>query len=247
MRENRHLESRTDVHLERPQLIWLTLGSLVLLGLVFALGVVVGRRDGRLQAAQALANATSADPGGPSDSASDLTFYDALTESPRRRDRVLAAKPRSARLPRKDVHAAESKPQAAAQVERMGRGSPAALQAALSEAGEPDLGSRLAGAVARVRQARSPSELPEQMNNGPARRGDYTVQVSAFQNRTEAQAYAAGLERRGYKPFIVRSVVEGKGTWYRVRLGRFPNIAAANQAKEHLAQNAIAAWVLRSP
>jgi cell division septation protein DedD len=79
---------------------------------------------------------------------------------------------------------------------------------------------------------------------GPAGPGDFTVQVSAFQSLAEARTFATKLERAGFKPFIVRSKIAGKGTWFRVRLGRFSTEAEANRAKQILARAEIPAWVL---
>jgi len=47
----------------------------------------------------------------------------------------------------------------------------------------------------------------------------FTLQLSSFQDRSEAEAFAAkfGLE----KTYLVVSEIPGKGTWYRVRVGDF--------------------------
>ncbi|HEX8536314.1 MAG TPA: SPOR domain-containing protein [Cystobacter sp.] len=59
--------------------------------------------------------------------------------------------------------------------------------------------------------------------------GAFTLQISAFQNRPEAERFAAKLRDRGYAPFIVPAEVPGKGTWYRVRMGSFPSKDAASR------------------
>jgi DedD protein len=59
--------------------------------------------------------------------------------------------------------------------------------------------------------------------------GAFTLQLSAFQNRPEAERFAAKLRDRGYAPFIVAAEVPGKGTWYRVRMGSFPSKDAASR------------------
>ncbi len=43
----------------------------------------------------------------------------------------------------------------------------------------------------------------------------------------------------------VDATLNGRGTWYRVRLGRFSNQEDATRAKVVLAQAEIPAWVLR--
>lgn len=59
--------------------------------------------------------------------------------------------------------------------------------------------------------------------------GAFTLQLSAFQNRPEADRFASKLRERGYAPFIVAAEVPGKGTWYRVRMGSFPSKDAASR------------------
>ena len=67
--------------MERSQVIWLTLGGLVTLGLAFALGVVVGRRAARFSEPSVAGVADN--PVARADAAGDihdkLTFYDKLT------------------------------------------------------------------------------------------------------------------------------------------------------------------------
>jgi len=59
--------------------------------------------------------------------------------------------------------------------------------------------------------------------------GSWTVQLAAYQDRTEADRFAAGLRDKGYAPYIVEVAIPSKGTWYRVRMGRFPNRDAASR------------------
>mgnify|MGYP001768545777 CR=1 FL=1 len=50
-------------------------------------------------------------------------------------------------------------------------------------------------------------------------KGRFTLQLSSFQNRAEAEAFAAKVGAE--KTFITVSDIPGKGTWYRVRVGDF--------------------------
>ncbi|HZI06097.1 MAG TPA: SPOR domain-containing protein, partial [Archangium sp.] len=59
--------------------------------------------------------------------------------------------------------------------------------------------------------------------------GAFTLQISAFQNRAEADRFAAKLRDRGYAPYIITAEVPNKGTWYRVRMGSFPSKDAASR------------------
>ena len=59
--------------------------------------------------------------------------------------------------------------------------------------------------------------------------GDYTVQVISYDSPEGAHAFAAGLRARGHRAFVMRADVDGRGTMYRVRIGPFETMAAANQ------------------
>src|SRR5262249_8040327 len=59
--------------------------------------------------------------------------------------------------------------------------------------------------------------------------GGWTLQLSAYQDKAEADRFAADLRGKGYAPFVVEAHVSGKGTWYRVRMGRFPTKDAAGR------------------
>jgi septal ring-binding cell division protein DamX len=47
----------------------------------------------------------------------------------------------------------------------------------------------------------------------------FTLQLSSFQDRGEAEAFAAKFGSE--KTYLVVSDLPGKGTWYRVRVGDF--------------------------
>ena len=223
MRDERHLRGRSEIRLDRMHLIWLTLGGLVTLSVAFALGVVVGRRAARFSEAQPT-TATPADPLARIDAASDvrdkLTFYDKLTTD---RDTAPLARPQAATAVSPPKHAVASSPAAPASV-----GTPVGAAPTAPPAADANAGARAA------------------LAKGPAQSGEYTIQVSAFQSSAEANAFAAGLKRKGFTPFIVKAEVAGKGTWYRVRLGRFSDDAEAARAKQLLTAADVPAWVVKS-
>ncbi|HMV47107.1 MAG TPA: SPOR domain-containing protein [Blastocatellia bacterium] len=57
----------------------------------------------------------------------------------------------------------------------------------------------------------------------------YTVQLEAAQTQTEADQKVAQLKAKGIEAYILKSVVAKKGTFYRIRVGMFPN---ANEARK---------------
>jgi DedD protein len=70
--------------------------------------------------------------------------------------------------------------------------------------------------------------------------GNYQLQVSSFKTREEADTFAQQLRLRGHRAYVLEAKVQGRGTWYRVRVGPFPTQAAAAsyrstfEAKEHV-------------
>jgi cell division protein FtsN len=70
--------------------------------------------------------------------------------------------------------------------------------------------------------------------------GSYQLQVSSFKTRDEADKFAQELRMRGHHAYVLEARVDGRGVWYRVRVGPFPTQAAATsyrstfEAKEHV-------------
>ena len=59
----------------------------------------------------------------------------------------------------------------------------------------------------------------------------FTLQLSSFQDRTEAEAFLDTVKAQGYQAQITQAEVEGKGTFYRVRMGNYRSLDAATSAK----------------
>lgn len=49
----------------------------------------------------------------------------------------------------------------------------------------------------------------------------YTVQVSSFRKRVNAEDMVNRLRKKEYEAYLVRADIPGKGIWYRVRIGEF--------------------------
>jgi cell division protein FtsN len=62
--------------------------------------------------------------------------------------------------------------------------------------------------------------------------GKYCLQLSSFQDKREAELFMAKLKTEGMKPFIIASVIAGRGIWFRVRLGAFATWEEALTAKQ---------------
>ncbi len=83
-------------------------------------------------------------------------------------------------------------------------------------------------ALARPAAPAAPAEAPVVSGSALAAPvpGDFTLQTGAFPDKAEALKVVDGLRAKGYRPVLVPSENNGV-TFYRVRLGRFPDRAAA--------------------
>ena len=52
-------------------------------------------------------------------------------------------------------------------------------------------------------------------------RGRYTLNIASFRNKGNANRLMKELEDKGYEAFVEKANIPGKGTWYRVAVGRF--------------------------
>lgn len=69
-------------------------------------------------------------------------------------------------------------------------------------------------------------------------KGDFAIQLGSYPTPTEASQVLARWKKKGYAAYQVIADIPGRGQWYRVRLGGFPNRVDAKkyldrfQAKE---------------
>ena len=59
----------------------------------------------------------------------------------------------------------------------------------------------------------------------------YVVQVSSWRRISVAEKQVAVYQKRGFKAFIQKAEIPGRGTWYRVRIGYFNSVAEAEKVK----------------
>ena len=60
--------------------------------------------------------------------------------------------------------------------------------------------------------------------------GGWQVQVSSFRTEIEAEGFATQLRARGHRAHVQRAEIDGRGTWYRVKIGPF---ATQNEATRY--------------
>ena len=272
---------RFEVSLDNRQIFMLFAASSVVLSLVFALGVVVGKRLTPALALQpkadALAMLDEADRG----TDESLTFPHALGE--KRTVKVPALGGSQAALTAGQGHAAASgkagavaSPKAATGVKtaRLAAGTvpkakvPAPLPAVhlagrTAPVANSGLGQREAGDAPRrpgestrrkphrdtskAKQAKQAKQAAKDKEGADGGEGSFTLQVSAFQDRNEAEQLVARLRSSGMVPHVVQATIPGKGLWYRVRVGRYRSWKDALTAKTTLErkQNDLIAYVAR--
>ncbi|MFH1811106.1 MAG: SPOR domain-containing protein [Pseudomonadota bacterium] len=65
----------------------------------------------------------------------------------------------------------------------------------------------------------------------------FSLQVGAFPDETSASTLRRRLQSKGYQVRIATSDIEGRGTWYRVRVGRFEDRATAEDQRTKISSS----------
>jgi len=242
MRDLDRWKDKVEISLDGRQIFFLFFGSAVAACLIFVVGVLIGKRiearalamqpapiEDPLAALDQLGDADEADEG--------LTFHKALT-------------PPKAELPKKpekpvvEAKKAEPKPQPAKVVEKPAPAPAIADDSADDEepaaAAKPPEPKKPEVAAAKKPEAPKPA-LPAArpqvvQQQATAKKPDatashFTLQLSAFPDKSDAEEFMRKIQSSGYKPFLVASEIPGKGVFYRVRVGDYGSRQAAVDAK----------------
>jgi DedD protein len=290
-RESELYKDKIEVSLDGRQIFYLFFGGAVIAGMVFVLGVMIGRRI------EARGHLDRADPPAASDPlaaldrlerSDHLSFHGALTGSDtptdvekaigelekRRAASRAEAAPAQAAPPRPEARPdarPEARPEARADGKDAGaRAEPAARPEAEPRV-EPDKprsdkregdkreGDKREGdkrdGDKKVRKhddggssgSKSDREThPDRDRKASAEaRGEpepgadkvrFTLQLSSFQDKAEAEAFLSATKAAGFQPYLTEADVTGKGTFYRVRLGSYRSLEAASDAKTEYEQ-----------
>lgn len=198
MRDAERLRERLELSLDTGQVIALLVCALLLLGGVFAVGLMIGRRA---SAAQGVAPASG-----------DLAALDAEARRPH-----VAPQPRREEAPRPRPVEADAAPKKAVATD--------APEAAPSVIPPPVQTATVVPAPQRPAQVQPAVSA---LTPPPRDVGAFTVQVGASQDRSEAARLESRARGAGLKPYVVEANLGAKGTWYRVRVGAFRDKDAAN-------------------
>ncbi len=228
MRDAHRMKEKFDLSLDNRQIVSLLVAGVVVLGSVFVLGVVVGKKLATQELpAEGRDRLTALDEKAAAmDEVRDasLTFQEELTRKG----------PPNVEAPTVTVVEAPPQPELIAKAAPAVDASvdPAPAQVAVAPKEEP---AKPAGKVADAKVATRTTNDGGQRDGAGKRpveaapNGAFTLQLSASQSKAEADRFATKLRDRGYAPFLLEAQVAGKGTWYRVRMGSFPTREAATR------------------
>jgi cell division protein FtsN len=194
--------------------------------LAFGAGFIVGMW---YQAAEHITPVTSLTPTGSTverwTQGQDLTFYSTLNAEPE-------AKPPDPAFPPPP-----------APVARGATNPPSTQPVALRPPKPQNRGGHQEHLPPQQTRVSSPSKALAQPSEA-----EYSVQVGSFRAREDAERLRLRLVQKGHAVWVQPSLVAGQGIWYRVRVGSFPDRAAADRAAQRLAtQERLSVMVTAAP
>jgi DedD protein len=268
MQEVKHWQDRVELSFDNRQIFLLFFAGAVVISLVFALGLVVGKRyNGEVARPAATDPLALLDQMGQDTNDDDLTFHEALIKD--KKGAATTVKPAAenpAVLPAASSGPAiEEKGAKRAESEEIKPTMAQALSVGAASVTAKEKPAREVQPIAEKSQRSAPPELAQKKRTTeaePARaasttvtaveakaesgNGNYTLQLSSFQARTEADQFIQKLQQQGLHPHVIPTPIPGRGTWYRVRLGRFKSWEEAVQAKQNFEQKQqVIAYVMK--
>lgn len=257
MRDSHRMKEKFELSLDSRQVTSLLAAGLVVLGAVFVLGVVVGKRLASSPAGSEppdLLSALDRKAAAMVEARKEptLTFQDELTR-------------KAAVLPREQPKPVivEQRPPAAPGVRAPAVSAPAApAEQAVDKAAAPAAApepkpveappaERPVETVPEERPASSPPRPMEGTAQQAVARtvaevaavqkpaavlpteavagGRFCIQVKSTQEKDDANRFAARLRDRGYAPYVQQVELPERGTWFRVRMGSFESRDAAGR------------------
>jgi DedD protein len=218
-------KDKIEVSLDGRQIFYLFFGGAVVACMVFVLGVMVGRRlEARAHVDKAAATSARKDP---------LAALDRLAEG--KGEMTYPAALRGSEAPVAEVDRAIQAVTPRPEAKKPEAAKPAAAAAAAAKEEpkpEPDAEPVKKPEAEPVKKpepapAKKPDAAAAQSGKASAK---FTLQLSAFQDKAEAEAFLATVKGAGYGAYVVSADVDGK-TFFRVRLGNYGTYDEAVAAK----------------
>jgi DedD protein len=256
-REPELYKDKVEVSLDGRQIFYLFFGGAMIVGIVFVLGVLVGRRveaRGHIDRARTTA---ATDPLAALDrlegTSGGLAFRGTLTgkDAPTNVEKTIDQLEKARTKPdaKSDAKAVkvEAKPDADKKVEAKVEAKPVVkpepdVKKPEAKKAEPEVkkaepdAKKVEPAVKKPEAESKPVTRPDNAEakvepkpEEPKQR--FTLQLSSFQDKSEAEAFLDTVKAQGYQAQITQAQVEGKGTFYRVRMGNYRSLDAATSAK----------------
>ena len=201
MREVGQLREKVQIFLDDRQVIALAVCALLLLFGVFSLGILLGKKVNSPQ---------------PAARPADLASLDAQA----RRSDPPPATPKPTSHP-------DARPAAApAEVARPEKAPPPVQAAAVIA---PAARQTTVVPAPPARPVQVAPAVPVALTPPPRELGNFTVQIGASQDRSDAARLESRARGAGLKPYVQEANLGAKGTWYRVRVGAFRDRDAANR------------------
>jgi cell division septation protein DedD len=238
-------KDKIEVSLDGRQIFYLFFGGAVVACMVFVLGVMVGRRlEARAHVDKAAATRATRDPLAALDQLAagrgDLSYPQTLAAkggAAAEVDRALAAMSDKAKAA--DGKAgADSKDRADKAATDKAAADKAAADKAAADKAAADKAAADRSAKERADKERAAAD--KAAGDGDARpvdrpesgstKGKFTLQLSSFQDKAEAEAFLGQVKGAGYSGYLVAADVEGV-MWYRVRTGTYATYEDAVAAK----------------
>ncbi|UCC66044.1 MAG: SPOR domain-containing protein [Deltaproteobacteria bacterium] len=91
------------------------------------------------------------------------------------------------------------------------------------------------GGRERLTVTSPPTGRVKELKKVPEKKDLYFVQVGSFREEGKAEALRNRLANRGYRTQLVPVEIEGRGLWYRVRLGGYKSLKQAQAVKDKVA------------
>jgi len=249
-REEGLYKDKIEVSLDGRQIFYLFFGGSVIVGLVFVLGVMVGRRveaRGHVERAQTQA---TVDPlaaldrleGGGLSYQGALRGGDAPTSDVEKTIGEMAKQPKAG-AKKDDKHEADKKPEAkqAELPKLVPEAKPEAKKDEAKKSEKPEKSDRPEKSEKKDEAKKDESKKKSEDDKAvekveakaepkPEKKTRFALQLSSFQDKAEAQAYLEQVKANGLPAYVTEADVDGK-TFFRVRVGKYSSVDAASDAK----------------